>query len=219
MRGALVLFLTCAACSGGAAAVPPSARGHAAAPPEIRNGRLADGPRPRLGCFAWSRTEHTAACITGGGPAEEPVYLAILDGRTQATVLPPTLDAAAAVAANEMLAQRGFDAITIAPRPFAIGASFDVGGAKISFTKRPYPPDPRRTIFQVAADCRGDHTNVTAIDLGTEVETASIRIYDDRALIETTIRDVAAVPSTESLGAVVFDAAACSTLSQRPDDV
>jgi hypothetical protein len=219
MRVALLMILASIACGAAQPTVPSqSARAQQEAP-AIMNGRLSAGPRPRLGCFAWSPAEPAAACITGGGSGSEPVYLAFVDGHTTATILPSTIDAAAVTAANDTLARRGFEPLIVAPQTFAIGTSIDVSAARLSFTTRPLAQGDRHTMFQIAADCRNDHSNVIAFDLESGHARASIRPFDDRAVVEVTIHSVHAGASSDSFDAVVFDAKQCQTLSSLPPDL
>ena len=195
-------LLACAACGG---AQP--------AQPAIANARLAAGPTPPLGCFAWSEAQHAAACIVGDSTGT--AMLAFVDGRSETIPLPAPLTEEFTRTANERLSRDGYAALTATAQPLPVGQTRDIGPAKLSFTKRPFSSDkPSPTTFQVRGLCPHDEPNVIAMSLDDgDMMVVAVRRLGDHAIVEYTVRTVNDGAQIERFDAVVFDAKQCATRS------
>lgn len=98
--GWLVVALLAGGCKDDATPARPTTEAVGSAP------RVAAGAPPALGCFAWSATPPSVACVTGDDSSRRLQFMNVLD--IKSIELGTTIDAATAANVNELLAKDGY---------------------------------------------------------------------------------------------------------------
>jgi hypothetical protein len=172
-----------------------------------------DAETPR-GCVGWSSKLRAAACIAGTMTNGDPdLEVAFVGSTTPAIPVAATLSADDAAKINAVLTADGYVTPAGAATPLAPGKPLTLAGATLTLASKVTAKGgdnvaPTRAVT-LSATCGGKDVELYAEEREGITPAATVRVLDDRLLIEVTIAIALEGEQGAAHGVAVLDPATC----------